>query len=392
MGIDRFLIVTNIPTPYRTFLYNAFHHLLHERGMGLKVYYLGETEHDRSWNFDRSAVKYDFEICKGLHLKQAPFKHVNPALPLHFRNLQNTVLMVCGYDNFATLMLSLLPQAPSSLKLLWSESNLIKARSNRFWTNFLKTTAISRYDGYIVPGEWAVKYLLAYGAKSGDSFVLLPNTIDEACFSKSLDPAEKRTFKERLGIPPRRKVALIAARLEWYKNVSFTLRNLPDLFWRECSVVVAGNGTEFEGLNTLSKALAERELGPVRLLGQVASSDMPLYYRLADFFMLPSIQDASPLSCVEALYSGLPLVLSDRVGNHPEVLQIGMNGWLFDATKADEVVRIGTNLAAISVDDLRRMGECSSHIFASRFSTMACARRALDQIFSVYGFKNAGSS
>jgi glycosyltransferase involved in cell wall biosynthesis len=82
-------------------------------------------------------------------------------------------------------------------------------------------------------------------------------------------------------------------------------------------------------------------------------------YAQADGFCLPSLSDPNPLSVIEALWAGLPLLLSTKVGNHPECLEQGKNGFAFDPLKASSVQRAISNWMALSPDELADFGKRS---------------------------------
>ncbi|MFT4142864.1 MAG: glycosyltransferase, partial [Mobilitalea sp.] len=67
----------------------------------------------------------------------------------------------------------------------------------------------------------------------------------------------------------------------------------------------------------------------LRFLGYQSQQNTVNYYALADCFLLPSLSDPNPLSCLEALWAGLPLMVSEHVGNYPEVVVSGQNGYVF---------------------------------------------------------------
>ncbi len=63
--------------------------------------------------------------------------------------------------------------------------------------------------------------------------------------------------------------------------------------------------------------------------GQVSQANLPGFYRAADLYVSASHSDGSSVSLMEALGSGLPVVVSDIPGNL-EWIQDGKNGWLFE--------------------------------------------------------------
>lgn len=62
--------------------------------------------------------------------------------------------------------------------------------------------------------------------------------------------------------------------------------------------------------------------------GQVPQKDLPEYYHSADLYLSASHSDGSSVSLMEALGSGLPVLMSDIPGNK-EWVEDGKQGWLF---------------------------------------------------------------
>lgn len=65
--------------------------------------------------------------------------------------------------------------------------------------------------------------------------------------------------------------------------------------------------------------------GRVHLTGAKSPAEMPAVYREADVFCLPSWWEAMPLSVLEAMAAGLPVVATD-VGDVSRVVEHGVNG------------------------------------------------------------------
>ncbi len=66
----------------------------------------------------------------------------------------------------------------------------------------------------------------------------------------------------------------------------------------------------------------------VHLGGQVKQADLPAYYRSANLYLSASHSDGSSVSLMEALASGLPVLVSDIPGN-VEWIAPGEQGWFF---------------------------------------------------------------
>jgi len=74
----------------------------------------------------------------------------------------------------------------------------------------------------------------------------------------------------------------------------------------------------------------------VRYRGSLAPADMPTAYRDADVLCLPSWWEAMPLSVLEGMASGLPIVATD-VGDVRTAVEHGRNGLLVPPREPDEL-------------------------------------------------------
>ena len=66
----------------------------------------------------------------------------------------------------------------------------------------------------------------------------------------------------------------------------------------------------------------------VEYLGAVSMSERIRFFQKADIFVLPTYAEAMPMSVIEAMAAGLP-VISTPVGGIPELIEDGVNGLLF---------------------------------------------------------------
>ena len=106
--------------------------------------------------------------------------------------------------------------------------------------------------------------------------------------------------------------------------------------------------------------------------------DVAGYYRLFDAFVLPSVTEGTPVSAIEALASGTPVV-ANRVGGVPDVVRDGVDGFLVEA---GDVRGAGRRLAELAGDPkLRaRMGEAGRARVLDRYAVS----RLVDDVDRLY--------
>ena len=103
--------------------------------------------------------------------------------------------------------------------------------------------------------------------------------------------------------------------------ISIVSKEIPDVMF-----VLAGSG-ETEELQALCR---EKKIeNNVVFPGWVTGEEKDDLLRHADLFLLPSYTEAMPMSILEAMGYGLPII-STNVGGIPTLVDNGVNGFLFD--------------------------------------------------------------
>ncbi len=142
----------------------------------------------------------------------------------------------------------------------------------------------------------------------------------------------------------------------------------------EAVLCMVGDGPDREGLERLA-----HELGIARYCYFVGyQSDVAGYYRLFDAFLLPSVNEGTPVSAIESLASGTPVV-ANRVGGVPDVVRDGVDGYLVEPGDAEAAAE---RLATLAADPpLRaRLGESGRARVLARYSVS----RLVDDVDRLY--------
>lgn len=116
----------------------------------------------------------------------------------------------------------------------------------------------------------------------------------------------------------------------------------------------------------------------VELLGWVRGEDKEQLLAMAVLYVLPSYNEGLPVSVLEAMAAGLP-ILSTPVGGIPEAVADGIEGFLIEP---GDVQALAERLNHLLGDPelARRMGECARHKVEIAFSAAA----VLPQIEAMY--------
>ncbi|AGA26786.1 glycosyltransferase [Singulisphaera acidiphila] len=175
---------------------------------------------------------------------------------------------------------------------------------------------------------------------------------------------DREVVRREIGVAPGDLLVAHVARLEAIKDHGTAIRTLEQLIRIQgnARLVIVGDGPEAGRIEAM---IRDRGLeAHVRMLGH--RLDVPKLLRAADLALLTSVSEGIPLSLIEAMAAGLPVV-STRVGGVPEVVEEGRTGFL---APAGDSVTLAGHLALLAGDrDLRtRLGRAGRERVWAMFS------------------------
>ena len=210
----------------------------------------------------------------------------------------------------------------------------------------------------------------------------IKNGVDLKIFSKIQN---KLIIKKELKIKSDDKIIGIVANLKKVKNHLFLLDAFKKLLgeYEKVKLLLIGQGFKDDPENTEEEIADFVETNALRnkvlMLGY--RSDIEQLLSVMDIFCLTSKMEGLPISLIEAMASGLPVVGSNVPGIK-DVIKHGVNGFLVPQNDAESLKNalldlINNNLLRVS------MGE-QSKVFANSYSMEACIKNYED-VFSELG-------
>jgi glycosyltransferase involved in cell wall biosynthesis len=187
--------------------------------------------------------------------------------------------------------------------------------SNRFVLRHLA-------DAVTGVSEFSLKGLRDADGFAGPRAIVIENGIDVDRYGS---PPDASAMKARLGLDPSRRLVANIARHHPVKDQKSLIEGFravaaarPDV-----DLLMVGDGPLRGELEALAVELGLT--GRVHFLG--VRDDVPDLLRAADVFALTSLSEAASLTLMEAMASGLPVVVTD-VGGNPELVRDGVDGLL----------------------------------------------------------------
>jgi glycosyltransferase involved in cell wall biosynthesis len=183
-------------------------------------------------------------------------------------------------------------------------------------------------------------------------------------------------YRHLYGIPPRAFVVGWVGRMTGIKDTGAVLEIVRAARERGVDAVLCmvGDGPDRERLEQLA-----HDLEIARACYFVGyQPDVAGFYRLFDAFVLPSVNEGTPVSAIESLASGTP-VIANRVGGVPDVVRDGTDGFLVEP---GDVEGAAEKLAALAINSELRttMGESGRARVLERYSVA----RLVDDVDRLY--------
>jgi len=211
--------------------------------------------------------------------------------------------------------------------------------------------ALRRMDRVVAVGKSVGRALIHNEGIPSERIEIIYNGVDTVAFDgRAVDGS---TVTREIGSTPDNLVIIQVARLDHLKDHLTGIRAMGRIARRRDDVrlVLVGEGPEMEKIEA---EIGGQNLEPyVRLLG--LRHDVAELLQAADLFLLSSISEGIPVTVIEAMAAGLPVVSTD-VGGVAEIVEQGRTGLLApsgdDAALADAVLQLADD------PDLRaRMGQ-----------------------------------
>lgn len=375
--MKKFLYVTNIPTPYRQKRFNVLASLLEDLNYELEVLYMANIEPNRKWTIDPSSYHYKYKIYRGVHpVLFGMFAHFNPELLLRLLKNDYKYVVIGGLAN-PTLWLAPFFVNSSKKAIISIESNLYSVNRKSGIAYRLKEKLLNKADIYQVTGSPQKAYIEFFINKKIEiPTVVLPNIIDEEVFQNEVTELrkERAVLRKEFGVELNYQMWVLPARLIPIKGILPFLKSFRTV--KDVKLVIVGDGElkmeilEYVKANSLN----------VVVTGHLQQAQLLRFYAASDLFVLPSLKDPSPLTPIEAIAGGLPILVSNRIGNLEDVLISGSNGWSFDPEVETDLTDLVLKISKLPESKLGLMREASRYIYKKKFDAKEVLNKYIQEI------------
>jgi glycosyltransferase involved in cell wall biosynthesis len=378
--MNRLAIVTTHPIQYNAPLFKM---LALQPHLEVKVFYtLGEaysTLKDKgfgktiSWDIPfLDGYTYEFMQNSSSEPGTSHFKGiVNPTIIRFIEAYKPSAILIFGWSFMSHLRVlryykSKVPIYFRGDSTLLDEQSGIKVLLRRLALKWV----YKHIDKAFYVGTNNKQYFLKHGIKA-ENMIFAPHAIDNDRFGSDLCYENKvKIVRAELGIPEQNIVFLYSGKFENKKSPLLLIKVFKELKQEQISLVLVGNGILEDQLKEETDKCSNIHFLPFQ-----NQTKMPIIYRLADVFVLPSGGPGETwgLSVNEAMACGLAIITSDRVGCSVDLVKENKNGYIFKAGNGKSLLEKLSTCAAKNKVELGSMGEASKVIIKDWSFEKSCA-------------------
>lgn len=339
-----------------------------DKDLDLKVYYCSNESIrgviDKQFGVDVKwdiplLEKYRYNFLKNYSwkpsIKNGFFGLINLGIIYHLFRVQKSYIVIPGWQYFSYVFTLVVAKIARHKVCLRMDNPLIHERYKKSLKNIIRAYVVKNVifkmiDYGLYVGEENKDYYLYYGMPIS-KLIFTPHSIDSRRFQNFYKLKEsKQSIKQKLNLPLEKKIILFSGKYISKKRPLDVIRAFAKIPRADKCLVMVGEG---ELRPQMEQLIEKLNLTNVYLTGFVNQSQIPLYYAVADIFvMFSDVGETWGLSTNEAMNFALPVVLSDLTGCARDLVAEGENGFI---VKTGDIEALADKLTLFLQDDESRI-------------------------------------
>lgn len=229
--------------------------------------------------------------------------------------------------------------------------------------------ACKQADHIIAVSECTKRDIMHFFGTPENKISVIYQGCDER-FRMPTTPNQREAVRVRYQLPPR--FILYVGSIEERKNLMLLAKALPQLQDTNITVIAIGRNTSYA--NEVHHWIKSQGLSSrFRMLNNISSADLPIFYQLASVFVYPSRFEGFGIPMLEALCSGVP-----AIGCTGSCLEEA-GGPSSCYVNPDDAQELANTIDRILADgELRTKMVNDGYVYAKRFETDALCKQLLN--------------
>jgi len=228
----------------------------------------------------------------------------------------------------------------------------------------------SKLDYVIAPSHETGRILKTLGIKN---VTVIPNGIKVENLKLKNNFIEN--IKKKYKIPKQRKILLYLGRISFEKKLSILLQasKILENEDEKLFLLIVGSGPSIKKYKNEAKKL---KIKNIRFTGFVKNGLIPDIYKASDIFVSPSDTEVCPMTFIEAMACGLPLI-GVNSGGVKDIIQNRKNGLL---AKANDPVSLAFKIKTLIDNEklLKKMSIMNRNLYFKEYSIKNTTKKLMN--------------
>lgn len=323
--------ITNLRAPYRTLQLNEFSNI---SNVDITAYYCNDKNKNRKWDTGKE-IKFKEVDLDGYELSKH-YGYINKNIIKIVK--ENDLIILGGYEQPTYILISIicrLLKKPYILLFDGISTDRLTHKENKI-KKYIKKIVIENAKYIMGNGTVSKRYFNEVFGYPEDRIYNQYLTVDSYKINKLYTGREKfrNEYREKLGVSKDEKVLIYSGRLIDIKNVDSVIKAISKLNRNDITFLITGGGELEEELKILSDKLGVKTI----ITGFISDQEeLFKHYFVGDALILPSKYEPWGLVVNEAMFAGLPVIVSDICGCSLDLVNQGKNGYIINPKSVDDI-------------------------------------------------------
>lgn len=323
--------ITNLRAPYRALQLNEFSKI---ENVELTAYYTDKPKENRKWTVNKLDGFKEVDL-KGVRLA-GKFGYINRGL-LNIVKGNDLIILGC-YEQPSYILLSIICRILKKPYILFfdgiSTNRLIETEN--IIKKYIKNIVI-KYSDYIMGnGTVSKRYFSEVFEYPIEKIYNQYLTVDSNKINELYKDREiyRKEYREKLNISEEDKVLIYSGRLIDIKNVDSVVKAISKIDRKDIVFLITGGGELENEITYLSYQLGVRVL----ITGFISEQEeLFKHYFVGDALILPSVYEPWGLVINEAMFAGLPVIVSEVCGCSLDLVENNKNGYIINPHSINDI-------------------------------------------------------
>lgn len=270
---------------------------------GVRVFYC-KTSFPRKWYYSSDFHKKVRENIKGFDLVHITSVFLAPStLGAYYAKKFKKPYIISSYGSFMKFPMTRHFLRKNIYINLIEKKNLIGASAIHF-------SSEKEREEYEAMGLPAKRESVIFSAIDSESFGATPD--------------KEKAFREKLNIPENKKIILFLGRLNRIKGFDTLIPAFREVIKQYPDVVLVLAGYDEGYGRQIARLISENKVADrIIIPGPLFDDEKRVALSGSDIFVLPSYSEAGSIAVIEALYCGLPVIITENCGMSSEIANAG---------------------------------------------------------------------